>query len=1359
VTSPKPAASSPTPPARRERRAAVPETPTGEILLQSPPLLPKGSNSGAMQMLFFLPMMLGMGAMSFIYIGRSGGAMTYIFGALFVSSMLGMIIMSLARGGTAKKAQINEDRRDYQRYLSGLRQQVREVADDQRTTLIAAQPDPEDLWAVIERGRLWERRRYDPDFGRVRVGTGPQRLATPLRAPQTAPLEDLDPVSSTALRHFIRAYATVPDLPVAVSLRSFAQLDVSGDRREVLDLVRALLTQLAAFHSPDDLRVGLCLAIDRYTEWEWAKWLPHAQATPTKEDSSTDAAGTARLVADNLTALADLFGPDLGERPLFTKSTSLGFDYRHLVVIVDGGDLSGDSVLVPSSGRYAVTMIDVSGSAPPRNPLPNTLCLHLQHGKVGMVVGTGDEQRISLLGSGDRVDAASAEALARQLTPLYRAAPVMTESPMANALSLPGLLGIGDARDLDTEITWQRRPPRNRLRIPIGVDPEGRPVELDLKESAEGGMGPHGLVIGATGSGKSELLRTLVTGLAATHSSEAVNLALIDFKGGATFAGMAELPHTCAVITNLSDDLALVDRMGDAINGEVNRRQELLRAAGNFASVRDYEKARMDGADLVPLPSLLVIIDEFSELLSSRPDFIDLFVMIGRLGRSLAIHLLLASQRLEEGRLRGLDSHLSYRIGLRTFSAAESRTVLGVADAYTLPPVPGSAYLKFDTESLVRLRAAYVSGDLPARGQSVGGSGPSGQEFALPFTLSRVRAPRLPLEAAPTVRAMRGVITESSGNETIMGAMVSRMVGHGPAAHQIWLPPLDEPPALDQLLTPLGVDPQRGLCPVGWGGNGRLIVPIAIVDKPFEQRRDLLWADLSGAAGHAIVVGAPQSGKSTLLRTLLCSIAVTHTPAEAQFFLLDMGGGALGSIAGLPHVSGYATRRDPNRARRVVAEAVTLLAQREQFFSANGIDSAAAFRQRRAELRESGEEGREFGDVFVVVDDWATLRHEYEQLDEAITNLAARGLGFGIHVIVSSNSWMGVRAPLRDAIGTRFELRLGDPADSTIDRRAAMNVPPDAPGRGLTREKLHFLTALPRIDTKQQPATMGDGTHDLVKRVREAWTGAPAPQVRLLPGQVSLAAIERERPPTPRSIPIGIAEHDLKPVYLDFATDPHFIAFGDVEAGKSALLRTIATGIMRRYTAQQSAIIVVDYRRGLLDAVTGDHLLGYAGAEPVLTGLVEQVVAGMQTRLPGPEVTADALRTRSWWRGPEVFVLVDDYELVATAGRNPLAPLLEFLPQARDIGLHLIVARASGGAARSMFDPMLQRVRELGSPGVLLSGSKEEGPLLGDVKPSPQPPGRGSLVRRRTGSTLVQIAWQEPSSTTDEQKTEVTADA
>ena len=224
-------------------------------------------------------------------------------------------------------------------------------------------------------------------------------------------------------------------------------------------------------------------------------------------------------------------------------------------------------------------------------------------------------------------------------------------------------------------------------------------------------MGPHGLCIGATGSGKSEFLRTLVLSMVTSHSPDVLNMVLVDFKGGATFLGLEGVPHIAAIITNLEDELILVDRMRDALAGELNRRQELLRSAGNFPNVNEYERARANGAELAPLPALFIIVDEFSELLSQKPDFAELFVMIGRLGRSLHVHLLLASQRLEEGKLRGLDSHLSYRIGLKTFSAGESRSVLGVPDAYHLPSVPGSAFLKCDASEPIRFNTSYVSGD------------------------------------------------------------------------------------------------------------------------------------------------------------------------------------------------------------------------------------------------------------------------------------------------------------------------------------------------------------------------------------------------------------------------------------------------------------------------------------------------------------------------------------------------------------------------------------------------------------------------------------------------------------------------
>lgn len=267
-------------------------------------------------------------------------------------------------------------------------------------------------------------------------------------------------------------------------------------------------------------------------------------------------------------------------------------------------------------------------------------------------------------------------------------------------------------------------------------------MRLDIKEAAEHGSGPHGLCIGATGSGKSEFLRTLVLGMTVRHSPQNLNLVLVDFKGGATFLGFEQLRHVAAIITNLADEAPLVERMRDALSGEMHRRQELLRAAG-VSGIGGYAQARRVGPMALPaLPALLVIVDEFSELLGQQPDFIDTFVAIGRLGRSLGIHLLLASQRLEEGRLRGLESHLSYRVCLKTVSAAESRLVLGVPDAHELPNVPGAGFLRTADGEITRFQTVHVSGGCPVPRPTPAKYGCSPPRRAVPRRrLSRPNAP------------------------------------------------------------------------------------------------------------------------------------------------------------------------------------------------------------------------------------------------------------------------------------------------------------------------------------------------------------------------------------------------------------------------------------------------------------------------------------------------------------------------------------------------------------------------------------------------------------------------------------------
>jgi S-DNA-T family DNA segregation ATPase FtsK/SpoIIIE len=464
-----------------------------------------------------------------------------------------------------------------------------------------------------------------------------------------------------------------------------------------------------------------------------------------------------------------------------------------------------------------------------------------------------------------------------------------------------------------------------------------------------------------------------------------------------------------------------------------------------------------------------------------------------------------------------------------------------------------------------------------------------------------------------------------------------------------------------------------------------------------------------------------------------------------QFYCIDLGGGTLTGVAELPHVGGVAVaRREPDKARRIVAELTTLLTEREGRFGALGIDSMADFRnrKRRGEIKP---EQDPFGDAFLVVDGWKALREDFEELEAQITRLATQGLSYGVHVFIAANRWADIRPAIKDMLGTRFELRLGDPSESDIDRRVAVNVPAGRPGRGLTRDKLHLLTGLPRVDGSSDAETVGAGLADAVSKIKVAWSGRPAPQVRLLPQLVTYdEVLAQDTRRNSKLIPIGVNEDELAPVYLDFDADPHFYAFADGESGKTNLLRQITRGITERYTTQEAVIILVDYRRTMLGFIGGDQLLGYAVSGNQLDSMVKDVAGSMSRRLPGPDVTQEQLKTRSWWTGPDLFIIVDDYDLVVTQTNNPLKPLAEYLAQAKDVGLHIIAARRTGGASRAMFDPVLGKLREIAAPGLVMNGSRDEGALIGTVKPSQLPPGRGNLVSRKFGKQLVQVSWIQP---------------
>lgn len=497
--------------------------------------------------------------------------------------------------------------------------------------------------------------------------------------------------------------------------------------------------------------------------------------------------------------------------------------------------------------------------------------------------------------------------------------------------------------------------------------------------------------------------------------------------------------------------------------------------------------------------------------------------------------------------------------------------------------------------------------------------------------------------------------------------------------------------------------------------------------------------DFAGAAGNLAVVGGPQSGKSTALRAAVAGLSLTHTPAEVGFYCLDFGGGGLTSMRDLAHMGSVCGRLDVDRVRRTIAEVNSLRTARELEFAERGIDSMTAYRRGRADGSIPAD--RFPADVFLIVDGWMTLRQEFEQQEQTIINLANSGLGYGIHVWLSANKWTDVRSNIRDSLQSRLELRLGDPFESEMNRKVAANVPQGRPGRGLTSDALHMLTGLPRIDSVEDASSVGAGQRQMIEAINGAWQGPRAAEVRMLP-----ADLRYDRLPAPtydgvdRRIPYGIDENDLAPVFLDPMADPHFVAFGGPECGKSNLLKVILKGITSRYTPEEAKIIIVDYRRSLLGEVETKHLIGYAASQQAAGELMKNGADAVRSRLPGPDVTQQELRDRSWWHGADMFVVVDDYDLVATNMNNPMQAFADLVSQAQDIGLHLILARSMGGADRAAYsDPLISRMKDAVGPALIMTGTKEVGQLWGNVKPSPLPPGRGTLVTR-AGNNLVQIA-------------------
>ncbi|MGE0218543.1 type VII secretion protein EccCb [Mycolicibacterium sp.] len=556
-------------------------------------------------------------------------------------------------------------------------------------------------------------------------------------------------------------------------------------------------------------------------------------------------------------------------------------------------------------------------------------------------------------------------------------------------------------------------------------------------------------------------------------------------------------------------------------------------------------------------------------------------------------------------------------------------------------------------------------------------------------------------------------------------------------AYRMWLPPLADPTPVNELIAR---DYDRRPLRIGLG----------VMDEPRRHRQEVWGIDVATAAGNIAVGGAPQTGKSTFLQTLILSASASHTPRQVQFYCVDMGGGGLMYIEDLPHVGGVATRAEPDRVNRVVAEVKAVLRQREQMFKQYRVGSMADYRQMREDPQHPAS-ADPFGDVFLVIDGWPAFSAEFTDLEPVVQDLAGQGLAYGVHTVISTPRWTELKARVRDYLGTKVEFRLGDVNETQIDR-ITREIPLNRPGRAVSTEKHHLMIGVPRLDGVHSAEGLVSAISAAVQEISARHTDE-APRVRVLPERIYLHQLD-PAPPGPESdyrtrwtVPVGIRESDLTVAHNHMYTSPHHLIFGAPKSGKTTIAHAVARAICARNSPDQVRFMIADYRSGLLEAVPETHLLA-AGAinrnHATLEASVKALATNLAKRLPPAELTPSQLRSRSWWSGPDIVLLVDDWHMIVAAGgmMSPMAPLSPLLPAAADIGLHLVVTCQMSQAHRATMDKFVGAAYGAGTPTMFLSGEKQDFPSR-EILVKKRPPGQAFYVTPE-GKEVIQAAYVDP---------------
>ena len=1127
-----------------------------------------------------------------------GVAMALLLKPIFILFALLSPVMAVStyvtnrrKGASSHRAAMAQYQDRKARYANDLNSAI----DREATYLRAASPDPPEIAAIAGAPltRLWERRRDDRDFLSLRIGLANKQSSIELIGGSRPDDRESLPEDQPMLM----------GVPATVDLATVGILGLAGDSEQTESLSRWLVCQLAALHAPDDLQVVILAGSGDVGAWEWSMWLPHLRMNGDiclgfGEDAATQLAG--RLAATTDARIQQRDNTRVHEQTQTDPAIVVLLGASHGMRSTPG--IAKILRVGPSVGVYCICLAESSPQLPEECRAVATFRSG-EHDSIELRLseGSGLEDIVP-----DQVGREWAEEVARDLAPLRIDRQRQSSSGIPDALVLLELLEMEPPTAQTIVNRWALG--GRTTSAAIGATASG-PLALDLSSD-----GPHGLVAGTTGSGKSELLQTLIASLAVANRPDALNFVLVDYKGGSAFSACARLPHTVGMVTDL--DGHLTERALISLAAEVRDREQLFRSVG-AKDIDDYWRG-IDRAGPTPsvpmLARIVIVIDEFASLVEEIPEFVDGLIDLARRGRSFGIHLILATQRPAGVVSPAIKTNTNLRIAMRVTDAMDSTDVIDSQVAARIAKnTPGRAFARVGHDQLTEFQAARVGG----------------RRRRLDTSQSRPTLRALtPEELFRPVPAR--VESDSADDETDLDVLVdairdaSELEGISPAGSP-WLPPLAKVLVLDELR-----DDHE---PAGTSQS----IPFGLEDLPSERDRAVVSLDL-GDGGHLIVAGDPGSGRSTVLRTIAGAAAGQLNPTQLHLYGIDCGNGALAPMAELPHCGAVVSRSEIERTDRLLSKLTADVARRQGVLAAGGFSSIA-------EQHRHCEPSDRLPYLLLMIDRWEGFTNAFENVDggrlvSSLQYLLREGSSAGLSIVLT-----GDRSVLLGKMATmtefRLVLRLNDRAGYSLAGLNPRHLPDEIPaGRAFRADsgrEVQIALLAPETGGPAQVRALLAIAHRARADERVAVLGTLPEPIAVIPTRVSFEAVVplAPRESRPLSATIGVGGNRLEPVLIDLvANGPGYLVAGPRKSGRSNTL--VALG--RSLISGSTRVIGVTTLPSPLE-----RLAGTVGVGGVFSGraTTPEEIDAVLDRLTGP-----------------VAVLVDDVEQLFD---SPLAAYLEGL--------------------------------------------------------------------------------------------------